>query len=135
MDVFVGEAKGLPISQRDFFLDVLRHWCLARREMRPTKPELVEVLAPHICGLLAPALDALFLTFEACLGRPMISARENAMTADEVDLVALLNGSLSSISRFPNSNTEVILNAALRSTRVMVALSRRPEDRSRAMAR
>ncbi len=131
MDVFVGEAKGLPIGQRDFFLEVLRQWCLTRREVRPVQPQLVQILAPFTCELLAPVLDALFQTFEACLGRPMVSGHEKAMTADELDLVALLNGSLSSSSRFPQSRTEVILQVALCSTQVMVVMSRHPKGRSR----
>src|SRR3546814_12448256 len=76
------------------------------------------MLSPSACEILAPVFDALFLTFEACLGRPMAPGDEEVLTADELDLVALLNGSQSSIFRFPQSRTEVILRVALRSTRI-----------------
>src|SRR3546814_13619611 len=92
MDVFTGLAQGSAVGRRDFFLEILRRWCLARRQTRPAQPPLVQMLSPSACEILAPVFDALFLTFEACLGRPMAPGDEEVLTADELDLVALLNG-------------------------------------------
>ncbi|MBB4151245.1 hypothetical protein ACFSUK_02175 [Sphingobium scionense] len=75
--------------------------------------------------------DALFLNFEACLGRPMITGSQQEITQDERDLVALLEKPMSPITRFPESSLRIVLSVALFSTCLMVDLALPPDRRDR----
>lgn len=123
MRMCVGKAQPSAAGERDMILEAGRCWCAARRDRSAVQPCLVRTLAPFACEILAPVFDALFSNFEACLGRPMIPGYQQHLTQDEMDLVALLERSMSPLARFPESSLQIVLRVALASTRIMVAFS------------
>lgn len=123
MHVCVGHTQRPIAAKRAFLVKAMRCWCSARRETRLVQPHLAHLLAPCACEVLAPVLDGLFSSFEACLGRPVVAGHHHPLARDELDLLALLSRPASADSRFPQSPLNTVLRVALCSTRIMVSLT------------
>lgn len=125
MEVCVGNTQRPIATESAFLVKAMRCWCLARRETRAAQPHLARLLAPCACEVLAPVLDGLFLSFEACLGRPFVAGHQPSLARDELVLLALLTRPASADRRFPQSPLKAVLRVALCSTRIMLALTLR----------
>jgi|APCry1669192522_1035417.scaffolds.fasta_scaffold00265_13 hypothetical protein len=100
-----------------------RCWREARDARRPIQPYLSSALWIHDGPILAPVLDSLIRFFERALGRSMTVGADEATSADEQLLIALLQGSGPSAGFDCSPVSALLLDCSLRSTRVMMTFA------------
>lgn len=122
MELRAGPAPCLAEHPPDLIIYAVRWWCSARCEKLAVLPRLVQVLAPYCGEMLAPVFDALFSSFEACLGRSILEGRRHYLSSDEHELLGLIDSPNLAIERFSNSGTVEIFYTALVSARAMCEL-------------
>ncbi|GFE73850.1 hypothetical protein [Novosphingobium sp. TCA1] len=124
-----GPPATLPPS---LLVDIARCWHFARRDGIPPQPSLALRLDTFDCAVLAPVMDSFCLLFESALGRPLRTGRSHSLSQDERLMVALLEGPELRRDVLPCEEPRgTLLGLAIRSTRVMVALTLRQTRRVR----
>ncbi|MGH6745495.1 hypothetical protein [Novosphingobium sp.] len=115
-------------------VDAARCWRHARGQDRPTQPSLASCLDTLDCVVLAPVIDSFCLLFEGALGRPFRVGRSHSLSSDERLMVALLEGPATRAAALPCEEPRGrLLDLAIRSTRIMVALTLKQTRRARAL--
>jgi hypothetical protein len=105
---------------------VARCWRAARDRGESTQQRLFALLSPQASGLLAPVFDSLLTLWEAALGRRMVVGAASSLSQDETLLVGLLEGSRGAEEcGEAGAPGRTMLEHALRSTRIMIALAKR----------
>jgi hypothetical protein len=113
------EATAVPAM----LVDTARCWRDARDRGLSVQPCLSRSLAVHDCAMLAPVLDSLCLFYEGALGRPLTVGRTLNLSADELLLIGLVEGSRSRFCLDCSESAASALDCALCSTRIMLALT------------
>lgn len=120
----------LPSGVRDLVTTATRCWRAARDDGGPVQQRLHALLAPRDCGMLAPVFDSLASLCEAALGRPITVGRSAELSNDERLLIGLLDGSKPRHACIDCAEGAAsALDCAICSTRIMIALTIRPDDR------
>ena len=104
-----------------------RCWRRARDAQQPTQRKLYEMLRADDLGLLSPVFDSLLHLWEHAVGRQFEIGREAAVSADERQLLGLLNGSVQRRQCINcTASAGCNLDCAICSTRIMLALAGGP---------
>lgn len=114
-----GEVGGVTIDE--LVVSAARCWRSARDRKAPVQQQLYALLAPHDCGLLAPAFHSLMTFWQAALGRPF-AVGAASLSHDEHLLIETLKGTTQR-DRWHQSilTFSPVLDCALTSTRLMIA--------------
>jgi len=104
-------------------IDAARCWREARDSGRAVQICLSRTLDRHDCTMLAPVLDSLCLFYEAALQRPMTVGDAFTLSDDEHLLLGLVDGSKPRQCLTCAHNVDTTLACAVRSTRIMLALT------------
>lgn len=124
-----GSTSALPPS---LLVDVTRCWRRARLDGRPPQPSLAERLDQFDCTMLAPVIDSFCRLFEAALGRPFQVGDTKDLSGDERLMVTLLEDAATlpaALSCDPARGA--MLDLAIRSTRIMIAITLKQARRAR----
>lgn len=96
----------------------------ARDAGRPTLPSLSHMLDAHDCAILTPVLDSLIHFYEIALGRAVRTGDALGLSADEQQLLGLLDGGLSRAASLDcGHDMAAAFDCAICSTRIMLALT------------
>lgn len=106
-------------------VNAARCWRAARDAKVPVQQHLHTMLAPLHRGMLAPVFDSLLTLCEAALGHP-ITVGKSRLSADESLLVGLMDGSVSRACIDCSPSMATVLDCAICSTRIMIALGKTP---------
>lgn len=114
----------MPSVAADITTCAIRCWRRARDAGAPVQRRLYAALVQFEAGVLAPMFDALLAACEAALGRRIEIGTTRARSPDERLVLAMLDGSHPTHGR--DASTAAMLDGAIRSTRVMLALTTHP---------
>ncbi|MBO9723104.1 MAG: hypothetical protein J7530_01890 [Novosphingobium sp.] len=118
-----GPPATLPPS---VLVDMVRCWTQARREGHLTQPRLANRLDLFDCAVLAPVFDSFCLLLESALDRPFRMGEARHLSSDERLMLTLLEGPELRTVTLPCDRTRgALLDLAIRSTRIMIALTLR----------
>jgi hypothetical protein len=107
-------------------IDAARCWRRARDTGEAIQPRLAQALAMHDCSILAPVLDSLIRFYELARGRPMAVGNAGTPSDDERLLLGLLDGSTPHACIDCLEDAATMLDCALCSARIMLALAQQP---------
>lgn len=117
------QASVLPTST---VCKALRCWCAARGNGDAVQSCLYRALDPYGWGMLAPVIDGLLTSCEACVGRPLRPGCGWTLSSDEQWLVQILT----SITPRPapcdahgDDDLTSALGSALCSARIMIRMT------------
>lgn len=111
---FISRANGIVVS-------VARRWRTARDHGEPVQQHLHALLSPRDWGMLSPAFDSLLTLWEQAIARRLATGCGQALSRDERTLLGFLDGTVQPRWAVACSvGTERALDAAIRSTRVMM---------------
>lgn len=114
----------LSAASRIVLIDVARCWSEALKSGQSVQPCLYRLLQPRNVQILTPVLDSLLHFYTRALGRPLAVGRALGLTRDEVQLVAVMDGSLERKAIIVGSEEVATgLDRAISSTRIMMRLA------------
>ena len=116
------DAREVPCRERLIALCArMRHRSIARDH--PVQPSLVRLLNRFGVAVLAPVIDSLCYTFEQALQRSMQTGKGHGRSADERMLYGLISGERPATCLACPASSAELLQCALCSTRIMLALA------------